>query len=88
MGVDGDDASFLLESFARQFHVDLSDFPFSRHFGDEGFWPWQIPLLFWRVFRHLRGNEPHEIGGVLPVRVADLVRAAEAGRWITSTPTA
>ena len=88
LGVDGDDASFLLATFAREFHVDLAEFQFDRHFGGEGLWPWQIPVLFWRIFRSIRGDEPHDIGGVVPVRVADLVHAAERGRWITSAPTA
>ena len=86
LGIDGDDAAELLAAFAEQFRVDLSEFESRRHFGGEGMWPHQIPLFFWRLFRSIRGDEPHEIGGVVPVRVGDLVRAAQEGRWVGSTP--
>jgi acyl carrier protein len=35
LGVDGDDAGDLLHHFSARFHVDLSAFRFSWHFGPE-----------------------------------------------------
>src|SRR5438067_2263147 len=50
LGVDGDDARELFRAFSEQFHVNLSGFQFARHFGNEGLWPHQIPILVWRLF--------------------------------------
>lgn len=81
LGVDGDDARELMAAFASRFNVGLLAFEFGRHFGNEGIWPHQYPIMIWRAFRRLRGCDPHEIAGFDPITVEDLVRAVEAGRW-------
>lgn len=45
LGLDGDDAAAFMTAFAREFAVDLQDFPFSRHFGPEGM-PLRVGLAF------------------------------------------
>jgi hypothetical protein len=74
LGVDGDDAGDLLQHFSARFHVDISAFQFSRHFGPEAGWN---PLYF--IYRCLfaRRREPDD----LPVTIQDLAEAAEAGVW-------
>lgn len=45
LGVDGDDAYELMEAFAERYDVDLSDFRFHEHFGDEGCLQFSTVLL-------------------------------------------
>ena len=36
LGVDGEDGVDLLNAYSKKFNVDISDFPYSAYFGDEG----------------------------------------------------
>jgi len=66
LGVDRDDAYDLLTAFASRFHVDLTPFEFSRHFG---------PEAGWNPFSYLcRGR-------LDSVTVGQLASAAENGVW-------
>ena len=71
LGVDGDDASDLLEAFASHFHVDLDRFEFSRHFGPEA---GANPFCYLYCFFTGRGR-------LAPVTVGQLAEAAERGAW-------
>ena len=85
LGVDGDDADELFEAFAAEFRVDLGPLQLSRHFGGEGIALGdllRLPALLWRL---ARGVDPHDAAGKVPIRVADMVRAAELGRWAEPT---
>ena len=66
LGIDGDDADDLMDRFFREFSVDRSGYNFLDHFGMEGF---RLKDLI---------SPPRTI----PVRISDLVRSVEAGRWI------
>ncbi len=35
LGMDGDDAIEFMQAFSQRFKVDLTDFPYSKHFGPE-----------------------------------------------------
>lgn len=71
LGVTGVDAGDLMEAFAKQFHVDLSDFDFHRYFRDEPSW-----ADHWRDFRGIK------LSPLEPLAVSELVRAAESGKWV------
>ena len=73
LGVDGDDAGDLLQHFSARFHVDLSAFRFSWHFGPEAGWS---PLYFLYCFFFARGRHRD-----LPVTIQDLAEAADVGAW-------
>ncbi len=78
LGTDGDDGIELLEDFAREFSVDVSQCDPSRYFGSEG-----LPLWFlfdWIVLAFRRGSSEQR-ARFHPIRIADLVRSAELGRW-------
>ncbi len=91
LGLDGDDADDFFEAFSETFHVDLSTLNLSKHFGAEGYLPWQIPLLFWRAVAELIGRllsssrlsrkTAEEQAGLVPITIGELVSAARAGRW-------
>ena len=76
LGVDGDDAVELLESFAARFKVDLAEFPFNRHFGPEAAWCPPYSLYLW-----LNGGSKLEA-----VTVGQLAEAAEKGAWKYGRP--
>lgn len=75
LGVDGDDASDLLAEFACRFHVDLTGFQFSRHFGPEAGWD-----PFSALYGLLTGRSRTE-----PITIGQLAESAEKGRWSYST---
>jgi len=78
LGIDGDDAYDLFVDFAERFAVDMTGFVLSRHFGPEaGGNP--VTALYIMARTLLYG--PHRAAGVVPVKVADLVEAAERGKW-------
>ena len=79
-GVDGADAIEFMEAFATRFHVDLSEFEPARHFGPEA-GPNLIMLLIDLGRWLLTSKRPPEL---MPITVADLVRAAETGKWTES----
>jgi hypothetical protein len=65
LGIDGDDASELLEAFSSKFGVDLSTFRFDRYFASE-------PSLLWLF---LAG------GSRAPLTIRDLVQIAYPKTW-------
>lgn len=84
LGVDGDDAEELMQAFAAQFNVDLDGFNFGRHFGSEA--PTNplvlLGLLLRGIFSKLPFPQTKQPTSLMPITINDLVRAAEAGRWI------
>jgi hypothetical protein len=72
-GLDGDDAAEFLKAYSAEFHVDLANFDFAKHFGSEaGFDPvtWAIRGLFSKGRKTLT-----------PITVTDLVLSARLGKW-------
>jgi uncharacterized protein DUF1493 len=78
LGTDGDDGDELLEDFAREFSVDMSGCDPSRYFGSEGLPPW-FPI--YRIILAFREGSPEQKARLQSIRIADLVRSAELGRW-------
>jgi hypothetical protein len=72
LGMTGLDAAEFLESFAREFGVDLAGIEFHKHFGPEC-----GPLLFCPGWL----REEMEDLGLYPVTIGHLVNIAAAGRW-------
>lgn len=66
LGVDGDDATDLIDSYARTFQVDISHFDISRHFGPER--PFSLLGVLIRCFSSKKKK-------VIPLTVRDLIRA-------------
>jgi hypothetical protein len=79
LGTDGDDGIELLERFGREFSVDMSDCDPGCYFGDERLPPWF--LFYWIVLAFRRGTSEQR-ARLHPVRIADLIRSAHAGRWV------
>ncbi|MAT72092.1 MAG: hypothetical protein CMJ58_21510 [Planctomycetaceae bacterium] len=82
LGVDGQDAEDFLLAYAERFQVDFSEFEADRHVGPErGATPWSmLGWLVWLMFPRRDSTWAEEVG-LEPVSMADLVRAAEQGRW-------
>jgi acyl carrier protein len=80
LGCDGDDAGELLERFSEKFNVDLSTLQWHRHFSDEGGPGCGALLTF--TLRLLRGLPQPQPDHLEPVTMRDLVKAAEAKRWL------
>lgn len=78
LGVAGDDGVDLMESFSREFAVDIDAFEAGRHFGPEGFSP--IAFVHW-ILDLLTPGTPEERAGLVPITVRDLVQAALQQRW-------
>jgi hypothetical protein len=78
IGVDGDDGSTLLEEFGREFSVDLAGCDPRHFFGLEGIPVWGPLYWLWLAFR---GGKSEERARLRPIRIADLIRSAETGRW-------
>jgi acyl carrier protein len=79
LGVDGADGWELIESFGREFSVDLTRFDPGRHFGPEAGWMFPVSLVYY--FRTLT-QDPHDAAAVVPISIRDLVEAAKQGRWM------
>ncbi|MNN75417.1 hypothetical protein D3C81_1917210 [compost metagenome] len=79
LGVDGDDADELLAAFGKRFNVDLSTLDVGKHFGSESTWPW---AFFYWLRLWSRPGTPEQKAGLSPISIADLVRAAESGKWM------
>lgn len=71
LGVDGEDAEELMINYSNEFHVDLSNFVFKRHFSSE------FQESFFDLFSALFCRSNFE-----PILVRDLIASAELGRWI------
>ena len=75
-GVDGED---ILAKFADEFHVDVSRVELGQYFGDEAS---GCPLgCLLTLFELARTRDVHRAGGVHPISVANLVKAAQKGVW-------
>jgi hypothetical protein len=70
----GDDADDFLIDFGKQFNVDVLGFPRVKNFGQEGA---SLTGFVRGVVKQLRGESTHEP----QLTVADLVRAAQTGRF-------
>jgi len=86
LGVDGDDAVELFMAFEKEFQVDLSGLDLSKHFGSEGM-SLLAPIYLLLLPIHLiicaiRRGKPLLRGGLVPIRVADLIAATERGKWV------
>ncbi len=80
LGTDGADGWELIEAFGKEFDVDISGFDPSKHFGPEcGGNP--LTLVIWFVEEVVRRRNPHEVWGLTPISIRDLVEAAETKRW-------
>jgi acyl carrier protein len=74
-GMDGDDATEFFEAYARELGVDLAAYRWYRHFGPEACNPlWLLRRPWWLAIDKL------------PITAADLVDAAEVGRWLMRYP--
>jgi hypothetical protein len=75
LGVTGDQATQLLEAFARHFQVNLEGLEFAKHFGPEG---WFNPRLLFFLPRGLWGKDY----GHYPITVAHLAQVVAGKHWI------
>jgi acyl carrier protein len=80
LGVDGDDGWRLIAAFAEEFDVDMGGFVFTKHFCNEG---GANPILLFEslVRQFLAKEDLHQIAGVTPITIRDLVEAAGSRRW-------
>lgn len=79
LGIDGDDGVDFFEQFASVFGVDLTDFKIEEYFGPEASEPITsigIWIKGWWIGDH------HRAARVIPITLGDLVKAAQAGRWV------
>ncbi len=75
-GLEGRRAAFFMASFGERFAVDMTRFFIVRHFDyDESRWR----LLCLKTFNSAKAHR-------YPITLADLARAAAAGRWIYDYP--
>ncbi len=80
-GTDGADGWELIDEFGKEFEVYLSGFDPSKHFGPEcGGNP--VSLFIWFVEEVLRRRDPHEVWGLEPITIRDLVEAAHQKSWL------
>ena len=81
LGTDGADGWELIEAFGKEFEVDLAGFDPSKHFGPEqGCSPFTI--VIWFIEEFLRKKDAHEVAGLSPITIRDLIAAAENKRWL------
>jgi acyl carrier protein len=81
LGVSGAEAADFMQDFGDEFGVDLSEFEFDLYFEREAnalLLPFSIIQA---LFRPSQRNERR--ASTVPITVRDLVRSAEAGKWIT-----
>ena len=86
LGVAGDDADELFLAFDKKFGTDSRNLDFKRFFGNEGMYPWELPLLvlklLWGLVRLLNGKtfivrrKPAD-----DMKVSDFVEAAVSKKW-------
>ena len=80
LGIAGDDGYELLEEFCEMFEIENMDEinPY-EYFGSEGFDPFEIyVMLYDSVFKRKERDD----SGITPLYLRDLVKSAEAKRWI------
>ncbi len=86
IGFDGDDAAEFFEHFARQFQVDMRGFELLRYFHSElecvnGLGCLVLPVALLKTWFRPDNSDIHERCGKVPIRVRDLVEAAETKKW-------
>jgi len=74
LGLDGEDAVELMSAFSKEFAVEMADFQFAEYFGPEGAFNPLLYLYCWLFDRQKLQKTS--------ITVHDLVRAAEAARWM------
>ena len=80
LGIAGDDGYELLEEFCEMFEIEnMSEINPYEYFGPEGFDLFEIyvELYDWVFKRKERGDS-----GITPLYLRDLVKSAEAKKWI------
>ena len=84
LGIDGDDGVELLEAFCKEFEIqNTSEIDLRKHFAPEGCNAFGIYAEFYYlVFDREKLRE--EPAGDIPITLRDLVKSAEAKRWIPS----
>ncbi|WZO98796.1 DUF1493 family protein [Isosphaeraceae bacterium EP7] len=81
LGTDGADGWELIEAFGKEFEVDLSRFDASKHFGPEASGN-PLAMLHWFIEEFLLRRDPHEVWGLSPITIGDLIEAAERKEWL------
>ena len=80
LGIAGDDGYELLEAFCEEFEIEnMCEINPYEYFGPEGWNPFEIYVMLydWVFKRKERGDS-----GITPLYLRDLVKSAEAKRWI------
>ena len=82
LGIAGDDGYELLEAFCKEFEIqNMSEINPYDYFDTEGCNAFGIYVeLYYLVFDRKKLNDP----GITPLYLRDLVKSAEAKRWIPS----
>ena len=75
LGMDGDDAAEFMQAFSERFKVDLTCFPYDKHFGSEGSNPLVLVEAIYLRVTTGRWNS------LTPLTLRELVEAAEQRRW-------
>jgi hypothetical protein len=86
--IDGDDADEFFEHFASRFQVDMAGFTIDRHFHSERellssspLGCLLLPLILAKSWAWPDAQDLHEVCGKVPIRVRDLLEAAESKKW-------
>jgi hypothetical protein len=90
--MDGDDADEFFEHFAGRFQVDMAGFAIDRHFHSEGellsgspLGCLLLPVTLVKSWAWPDAQDLHEVFGKVPIRVRDLLEAAESKKWASRT---
>ena len=81
LGIAGDDGYELLEAFCEEFEIEnMCEIDSSEYFGTEGFNPFEIyVMLYYWIFEKEKFDN---YGTDTTLTLRDLVKSAEAKRWI------
>ena len=84
LGIAGDDGYELLEAFCEAFEIqNMSEIEPYKYFGTEGCDPFHVYVdLYYLLFDREKLKEAEEAYGFTPLYLRDLVKSAEAKRWI------
>ena len=75
LGLDGDDAFEFMTEYSDKFNVNLDDYRWFFHNGEEGFGP---GALFFKP--------PHARVQTIPISVSLLTESAATGKWMLTYP--